>query len=140
MGDIDRRGFEALVQFLDLAAHCHPKLGIEVRERLVEQEHLRIAHDRPAHRDALSLAPGKLARVAIEQGHQRQDFSGALDLADDHGLVLTRQGQRERHVLAHCHVRIQGVVLEHHRDVTLFRRDIVDPLVADADLAGGDLL
>ena len=38
------------------------------------------------------------------------------------------------------HVRIERVVLEHHRDVALLRRHVVDDAVADADLAAGDLL
>jgi hypothetical protein len=37
-------------------------------------------------------------------------------------------------------VRIQRVVLEHHRDVALHRRQAVDQLRTDANLAGGDLL
>ena len=67
VGDIDRRGLEALVQFLDLGAHLDAKLGVEIGERLVEQENLRIAHDRPAHGDTLALAAGELARIACQQ-------------------------------------------------------------------------
>ena len=55
----------------------------------------------------------------------------ALDLA----LRLLRQRQRERHVVAHRHVRIERVVLEHHRDVALLRRHAVHDAAADRDLA-----
>jgi hypothetical protein len=55
------------VQLLDLGAHLHAQLGVEVRQRLVEQEHLRVAHDGAAHGDALALAAGELARVAVEE-------------------------------------------------------------------------
>ena len=79
VGDVDRRGLQALMQFLDLGAHLHAQLGVEVRQRLVEQEHLRIAHDGAAHGDALALAAGKLARKAVEQGAEPEDFGGALD-------------------------------------------------------------
>src|SRR5438132_11642411 len=44
------------------------------------------------------------------------------------------------HVLAHCHVRIQGVALEDHRDVAMTRREIRDVAALDADRAGRDLL
>ena len=54
-------------RFADLAAHLHAQLGVEVRERLVEQEHLRVAHDGAAHGDALPLAAGKLARPPTEK-------------------------------------------------------------------------
>jgi hypothetical protein len=54
--DVDGRRLEALVQRLDLAAHRDAQLRVQVRQWLVEQEHLGIAHDRAAHRDALALA------------------------------------------------------------------------------------
>ena len=57
----------ALVQALDLGAHVDAQLGVEVGQRLVEQEDLRVAHQRAAHGDALALAAGELARLAVEQ-------------------------------------------------------------------------
>ena len=36
------------------------------------------------------------------------------------------------------HMRIERVVLEHHGDVALFRRHVVDDALADRDLAAGD--
>ena len=65
--DVDGGLAEPLVQLLDLGAHLDAQLGVEVGERLVEQEEHRIAHQRPAHGDALPLAAGKLARLAVEQ-------------------------------------------------------------------------
>ena len=44
------------MQPLDLDAHLRPQFGVEIRQRLVEQKHLRIAHDAAAERDALLLA------------------------------------------------------------------------------------
>jgi hypothetical protein len=54
------------VQVADLEPHLHAQRGVEIGERLVEQERLRLAHDRAADRDALALAAGELARLAIE--------------------------------------------------------------------------
>ena len=65
--DIDGGGLEPLMQFLDLGAHLHAQFGVEVGQRLVEQEHLRVAHDGAAHGDALALAAGQLPRKAFEQ-------------------------------------------------------------------------
>ena len=41
--------------------------GVEVGERLVEQEDERLLDERPAERDALLLAARQLARLALEQ-------------------------------------------------------------------------
>ena len=47
--------------------------------------------------------------------------------------------EREAHVLGDRHVRVQRVVLEHHRDVAVLRRDVGDVAVADEDAARVDL-
>ena len=67
MGDVDDGRAHLGVQLLDLGAHLGAQLGVEVGQRLVEQEHLGIAHDRPAHGDALALAAGELRGAALEQ-------------------------------------------------------------------------
>jgi hypothetical protein len=87
--DVDRRRLEALVQLLDLGAHLHPQLGVEVGQRLVEQEHLRIADDRAAHGDALALAAGELPRIAIEIGLEAEDVRRLPDTLGDLGLLAT---------------------------------------------------
>lgn len=45
------------------------------------------------------------------------------------------QHQRERHVVAHRHVGIERIVLEHHGDVSLFRLHVIHHLVANRDSA-----
>ncbi len=83
VGDVDRCGPQPLVQFLDLGAHRHTQLGVEVGERLVEQKHLRIAHDGAAHGNALALTAGQLAGITLEQRRQCQDFRSAADTLGD---------------------------------------------------------
>ena len=55
------------MQPLDLDAQLVPQLGIEVGERLVEQEDGGIAHQRAADGDALALAAGELVRATVEE-------------------------------------------------------------------------
>ena len=63
----------------DLDPHLHAQLGVEVRQRLVEQEDLRLAHDGAADRDALALAAGELAAAGGRiSGVDLQDLAGAL--------------------------------------------------------------
>ena len=65
------------MQLLDLDAHLGAQQRVEVRQRLVEQERLGLAHDRAPHRDALALPAGELARLALEQVLDLQDFAAA---------------------------------------------------------------
>ena len=44
-----------LLEIVDLAAHLHPQLRVEVRQGLVHEERLRLAHERAPHRDTLPL-------------------------------------------------------------------------------------
>jgi len=61
------------------------------------------------------------------------------DLPGD--LLASHSGyrQREPHVLLDRHVRIEGVVLEDHRDVPFRRIAIVDPVAVDENVAFGRL-
>ena len=87
VGDIDRGGLELLMQRLDLGAHVDAQLGVEVGKRLVEQEHLRIAHDGAAHGDALALAAGKLARQPLEESVKAEPIGCAADALLDLRLL-----------------------------------------------------
>ena len=49
-----------------------PQPGVEVRQRLVEQEHLRPAGHRPRQRDPLLLAAGELAGPPLQQAAERE--------------------------------------------------------------------
>ena len=67
VGHVEVGGLQAAVQLADLGAGLHAQLGVEVGQRLVHQEDLRLAHDGAAQRDALALAAGELARLAVEE-------------------------------------------------------------------------
>ena len=140
VGDVDRGGAHLQMHLFDLGAHLHPELGIEVRQRLVEQEHLGVAHDGAAHGDALALAAGELLGLAVEQLRDVEDAGRLVHALLDLGLGKALEPQPERHVLEHGHVRVERVVLEHHGDVAVFGRHVVDHVAADQDLAVGDVL
>ena len=72
VGDEHGRDAGLALERLDLGAHVDPQLGVQVRERLVHQEHLRVSHQRPAERHPLALAAGQLPRLSVEQAVQPQ--------------------------------------------------------------------
>ncbi|MCY1299576.1 hypothetical protein D9M70_491090 [compost metagenome] len=131
VGDVERGRAEALLQALDLAAHRDAQLGVEVGERLVEEEGRRLAHDGAAHGDALTLAAGKGARLAREIGLDFQHPRGFGDAGVDLGLGRLAVLQAVGKVVVDGHVRIERIVLEDHGDVALGRIDIVDDARTD---------
>ena len=58
---------EPLMQRGDLRAHVDAQFRVEIGQRLVEEEDLRLAHDGTADGDALALAAGEFARKTIEK-------------------------------------------------------------------------
>jgi hypothetical protein len=140
VGDVHRCHAEPPLELVDLRAHLHPQLRVEVREGLVHQERLRLADDRPPHRDPLPLATRERARLALQELLDLQDLGCALDALLDLRLRHLVQFQAEREVVVHRHVRIERIALEDHRDVAVAGGEVVDDAVADPDLALGDLL
>ena len=62
--DINGRNAEALLQLADFAAHFDPQLGVEIGQRLVEQQHRGLDNERAGDGDALELAARELMRPA----------------------------------------------------------------------------
>ena len=140
VGDVDGRHAETLVQARELGAHPDAQLRVEVRERLVHQERGRLAHDRPSHRDPLALAAGESGRPAVEEVLEPEHGRHLVDALPDLALRHLAHLEPEAEVLAHRHVRVQGVVLEHHRDVAIARGGVSDVVFAEQDDAVGHLL
>ena len=129
-----------MLQLRDLGARLHAQLGVQVRERLVHEEGLRVAHDRAAHGDALALAAGEVARLAVEQLLEVEDARGVLDALVDLVLRHLLDAQAEGDVLVDGEVRVERVALEDHGDVAVARGHVVDDALADLDAALADVL
>ena len=56
-----------MCSFFNLDTELGAELGVEIGERLVEQEDVDVAHQRPADSDALALAAGELRRAAARE-------------------------------------------------------------------------
>ena len=140
MGHVHRGGPQPLVEAAQLRPHLHPQLGIQIRQWLVHQERLGLAHDGSTHRHPLTLTTRERLGLAVQELRDLQDLGGFVHPRVDLRLRHLAEFQPERHVVVHRHVRIEGVVLEHHRDIPILGRHIVDEFVPDVHLALGDLL
>ena len=130
--DVDHGHAQVALDAPDLGAHLHAQLGVEVREGLVHEEHLRLAHDRPPHRHPLALPAGEVPRLLAQVVTKPEGLRGRGDALVDLVLRRASQLQPEAHVVVDRHVRVEGVVLEDHRDVAVLGRQVVDDPVADA--------
>jgi hypothetical protein len=99
-------------------------VGVEVRQGLVEQQDLRLDHERPCDGHALLLSAGKLARIArlvpCELHHPQHLRHAAVAVRPAHARL---EAQAVSDVLGDGHVRPQRVALEDHRHAPPLRRD-----------------
>ena len=141
------------MQVGQFGAHLHAQLGVEIAERLVEQEGRGMADHGAAQRHALLLAARELAGFACQQLSDIERLGGLGHFARDAGAggaragqqrtqprqtlpgVEAAHGQRQADILGHGHMRIERVGLEHHGDVAVARRQVVDAPAADVDFA-----
>jgi hypothetical protein len=65
---------------------------------------------------------------------------GFLNPLVDLAFGKLAQLQAERHVFIHVHMRVEGIALEHHRDVPIFGRDVVNAAIANVQITLGDFL
>ena len=104
--DEQDRDVEPGEQVVELGADRRLRVRVERRERLVEQQHLRVARERARERDALPLAAGELARPRVREVRDAK----ALE------VVVRRVPARVLDVLANGHVREERVLLEDEPD------------------------
>src|SRR6516164_2825515 len=67
VGHVDGRRTHGLLECFKLAASARAQLGVEVRQRLVEQKHRRLADQRTRQCHALALAPRELPRAPMRE-------------------------------------------------------------------------
>ena len=79
VGDVDEGGVDLLAQLDDLSAHLVTQLGVEVGQRLVHQEDLRVPDDGAADSDTLALAAGQSLRLAVEVLGDIEDLGGLTE-------------------------------------------------------------
>ena len=135
VGDEDRGHPEPLLQRLDLGAHGQPERRVEVRQRLVEQQELRLLDQRAGERHPLLLAARELARPPVQQLADMHEVGRRPHPADRLVARGLLEAQREADVVAHRHVRIERVGLEDDADVAVAGLDLVDEVAVEAQLA-----
>ena len=140
VGHVDRRGGQSFMKLLELHPGLNPKLGVQVGQGFVKKKNSRFSDNGPAHGHPLALTAGKLFRLSLQQLLDTQDFRGFPDPLLDVFLGKLLHLQGEGHVLEYAHMRIQGVILKDHGDVSVLGGQFIDHLVLDDNIAAGDRL
>src|SRR5579883_2167503 len=113
VGDIDGGRADLLLLADELVAGRDAQGGIEIGERLVEEEDLGVANDRPAKRHPLPLPAGEGVRLAPEEGREaelcRRQPDPPLDLARGDDAPPEAEGE----IVEDVHMRIKRIGLEH---------------------------
>ena len=124
------------MQALDLRPHLQPQLGVEVGQRLVEQQHAWLDHQRAGDGHALLLAAGQLRGIACLEARELDERQHAA-----HALAALRARhpphvEAERHVVEDRQMREERVALEDHPEAAALGWQGVEALVVEPDLAG----
>jgi hypothetical protein len=140
MRHIDEGDAGATLKLLQLAAHLLAQLGVEIGERLVKQQDVRLDHQRARKRDPLLLAARELVGEAAFEPLQVDQDERLLDLVADLCRRELPELQAEGNVLVDRLVWPDGVVLEDHAHAACLGRDHAgrrgEQPVVDMDRAG----
>src|SRR5207253_4910380 len=163
VGHVNHGCVETVMQPRNLGARLQAELRIEIRQRFVEQKRCRLANEGASESDALPLSARELPRLALQNLIESKHGCRAPNTLIDFRFREMTQLQAERHVVVHRHMRVKRVILKHHGDiallrrnenrgwrivvalkyhrhVALLRRNIVDHAIANGDRAAGDCL
>ncbi len=109
-------------QLAQPGARLLAQLGVEIGQRLVQQDDGRVVDERAGERDALLLAAGELVRKALGEVPERQLLERRLHARRDVARRDLAKFQAVRDVVGHRLVRPQRVRLEHETEVAALRR------------------
>ncbi len=122
VGHVDEGDAGAALQALQLGAHALAELGVEIGERLVEQQDGGLDDQRAAKRNALLLAAAELSGMPVLQPLEPDRRQNLVDAGFLVAPIELRVAQAEGDILQDRHVRPDGVVLEDHAHAPPLRR------------------
>jgi hypothetical protein len=121
----------------DLLDHRAANLGVERRERLVEQEDAGPDRKRPRDRDALLLAARQFAWEALGVLRHADDAQRLRDALGDELFRRAARVEAERDVFGNAHMGKERVILDDHREAALIGRQVRHVGSTDEDAPRG---
>src|SRR5690348_13688773 len=114
MADQDRAEREPALQATQVFQHFRARFAVQIGQRFVQQQGLRLAQQRAADRDAPDLAAGKLAGSAFQERGQFQQVHHVVER-----MLRGCMRHAVTEVVANTQVREQPRVLKHHAQIAM---------------------
>ena len=93
VGDVDDGAAGVVVQALQLGPHIHAELGVQVGQRLVQQEDCRVTNHCTAQSNTLTLTTGQSLGLAVQQVLDLQDLGSLVNAAVDLSFGVLRSSR-----------------------------------------------
>ena len=139
VSDVDRGHTEFTLNASEFDLHLLTEFLVERGKRLVQQKQSRLEDQRPGDSNPLLLPAREFRDPAVlETGEPHQLQVTVYSLGNRSG-VETAHLQRKSDVLGYRHVRKERELLEDHADGSTMRRNRVDRLPIDIDVATAEL-
>ncbi len=124
------------LQSLQFTLHLFAQIGVERRERLIEQEKLRAVHQCAGERDALLLTTAQPGGAHGSEFGHLDHVQGSFDAAGDFLFRNTLDAQTVGHVVARVEMWKQSVVLKDSVYAAFVGRQLVQSLAGHPDFPG----
>ena len=139
VGHVDHGCFQTCMELGDFRPHLHAHFRIKIGKRFVKQKDLRLADDSPSDRDTLTLSSGKRLRLSLKIIMDSQNFRSLVHTLVNIGLRKFAEFEAESKIVIYGHMGIERIVLEHHRNIPVLGRDVIDNARTDGDCSRADL-
>ena len=134
MRHVDGSRAALLADAPDFATHLNPQFGIQVAQRLVQQQEVGADHQSPGQRNPLLLTAGECIGLSISHACKPSHFNDFRHPVFDLFLGNLPHFEAEADVLRNGHMGPEGVALKDHADVALVWRQRRHILSTEADL------
>ena len=114
MGNVDGGKAHLLLNAPQLHPHGFPKLRVQIGQRFIQEQNVRLHDQCPSHGHPLLLAAGHLIRVAILKTRKLHERQRLPHLFPNFRLGAMAHPQAIGHVLIDAHVGKEGVFLKYH--------------------------
>ena len=112
MGNKDEGNSDLLLNPFQLVLHLLAEFQIQRRQRLVQQKHLRLIHQRSCDGNTLLLPAGKKCRIFIFVSLKSNELQHLHDLLVDDVLTHLLDFQSKSDIFIYTQMRKQGIFLK----------------------------